>query len=72
MLIASLSARPCPFREAADLGEPGSEPYWLILVDLAIHAARRGENEAAVCSRNELSRRRAISTTPRDSMPWAI
>ena len=46
--LGNVEAAEAADREAASPAKPGSEAYWITLVDLAIHAARRGENDEAV------------------------
>src|SRR5688500_8566582 len=48
MHLGRVKAAGASAREALDLSEPGTEPHWLAVAELAFHAVHRGDTEEAV------------------------
>jgi predicted ATPase len=48
MHLGRVKAAGASAREALDLCEPGTEPHWMAVAELAFHAVHRGETEEAV------------------------
>jgi predicted ATPase len=48
MHLGRVEAAGATAREALDLSEPGTEPHWLAVAELAFHAVHRGNTEEAV------------------------
>jgi predicted ATPase/class 3 adenylate cyclase len=70
MHVGQVEAAAATAREALALAEPGTEPHWLAVAELAFHAVHRGDTEEAVrLGRQALEEAERLDDAPR---VWAI